>query len=162
MAIRRPREESPNANPSDRAPVKKISSLAWTTRAFASPPATDFPPIMSDDEFAAQLEDRKRHEREEYNRWNPAAREPAPSDGLPESTLEQSFPHIAKKICAVWPSDACAEYIKSLLVVERESRRGFPPLVVEDLLMLDAMNEMLLRKISLTPYDVWGATPKPR
>jgi hypothetical protein len=158
MAIRRPREESPNAINRAGAAISKFSPSGRTSRVFADSSAADFPQLMSDAQFAAELEERECHERQEYDRWNPVTGQKPVSDGLPESTLEQSFPHIARKLSAIWPSDACAEYINSLLVVEREARQGFPASVVEDLLMLHAMNEMLMRKIALTSFDVWSGT----
>jgi len=45
----------------------------------------------------------------------------------------------------VWPSEACAAYLTSLIVTERETRQGFPPDVIEDLLMLHSINDIILR-----------------
>ena len=107
------------------------------------------PQIVSDEEFDRLLNERERAERNlrsDQNKWDNAGLVNAPrppSDGLPECTIEQQFPRIAEKLKIVWPSEACALYLTSLLVNDRESRRGFPPEVVEDLLMLHAINEML-------------------
>lgn len=107
------------------------------------------PQIVSDEEFDRLLDERERaarNLRSDQNKWDNAGLVNAPrppSDGLPECTIEQQFPRIAEKLKIVWPSEACALYLTSLLVNDRESRRGFPPEVVEDLLMLHAINEML-------------------
>lgn len=110
----------------------------------------DLPKIVSDEEFERMLQEREKAQRalrSDPARWDNAGISPIPrpSDGRPESTIEQQFPQIAKKLAMVWPSEACAAYLSSLLVSDRETRRGFPPEVVEDLLMLHAMNEMLMR-----------------
>lgn len=110
----------------------------------------DLPKIVSDEEFERMLQEREKAQRalrSDLDRWDNAGTAPLrpPGDGLPESTIEQQFPQIAKKLAMVWPSEACASYLASLLVSDRETRRGFPPEVVEDLLMLHAMNEMLMR-----------------
>jgi len=46
----------------------------------------------------------------------------------------------------VWPSEACAAYLNNLIVTKRP-REGFPPEVLDDLLMLYSMNDMLLRSM---------------
>jgi hypothetical protein len=110
----------------------------------------ELPEILSDEEFARMLQERDeaaRALRNDHDRWDNSERipPPRPSDGLPESTIEQHFPRIAQKLVLVWPSKACAEYLTSLIVTEREARQGFPPEVIEDLLMLHSMNDMILR-----------------
>lgn len=120
------------------------------------------PQIISDEEFERRLEEREkalRALRTDQDRWDNSGilnRPPRPSDGRPECTIEQQFPQIAKKLTMVWPSEACATYLSSLLVSDRESRRGFPPEVVEDLLMLHAMNEMLMHGTFRLPRPVPG------
>lgn len=116
--------------------------------------AHDLPKILSDEEFAALLKQRKQLDRTAHDHWDNAGVRPPqkPTDGLPESTLEQQFPHIAQKLCAVWPSEACALLINNLVVnSNRDSRQGFPEEIIEDLLMLAAINEMLVRKIEFAP-----------
>jgi hypothetical protein len=113
----------------------------------------DLPKIVSDEEFdrlVAEREKSLRSLRTDHNKWDNSgviSKPQRPSDGLPESTIEQSFPRIAEKLCVVWPSEACAAYITSLIVNKRETRQGFPPEVIEDLLMLHAMNDMLTRAL---------------
>src|SRR4051812_47051725 len=110
----------------------------------------DLPEILSDEEFARMLDARTmaaRAIRTDQQRWDNSQLipPPRPSDGRPESTIEQSFPRIAEKLVLVWPSEACAIYLTDLIVTKRETRQGFPPEVLEDLLMLHSMNDMLLR-----------------
>ncbi len=116
----------------------------------------ELPPLLSDDEFAALLEERKRRAHPEPDRWDNTGRVYAPhepGDGLPESKIEQQFPRIAEKLAALWPSEACALYIASLLVNERDVRQGFPQTVVDDLLMLHEINDTLLK---------YSGRPQPR
>ncbi|NWG40171.1 MAG: hypothetical protein HXY27_09465 [Hydrogenophilaceae bacterium] len=53
------------------------------------------------------------------------------------SHLEQKFPRIAMKLVEVWQSDACRDYLHSLLMDDRGDRQGFPAEVMDELLMLD-------------------------
>ena len=106
----------------------------------------DLPKIMSDEEFATLLKQREQADRPEFNCWdNTAIRTPPKhTDGLPESTLEQKFPRIAQNLTGIWRSEACADFIKDLVVnVDRDTREGFPVDVIEDLLMLAEINEIL-------------------
>jgi hypothetical protein len=110
----------------------------------------ELPEILSDEEFARMLQERDKDSHAlstTRDQWNKSARIPVrqPSDGLPESTIEQHFPRIAQKLVLVWPSEACAIYLTSLIVNEREARQGFPPEVLDDLLMLHSMNDMIMR-----------------
>lgn len=114
----------------------------------------ELPPILSDDEFAALLEERKRRAQPELDPWDNTGRvytQHELGDGLPESRIEQKFPRIAEKLTTLWPSEACALYIASLLVNERDVRQGFPRTVVDDLLMLHEINDMLLKNSGRMP-----------
>jgi len=127
----------------------------------------ELPQILSDEEFAALLKQREQFDRPEHERWNSAGARPSQpqTDGRPESTLEQKFPHIAQKLVSVWPSEACALYLNDLVVSEpqRNSRKGFPADIIEDFLMLYAINERLMRNARTPPApggrEVW---PKDR
>jgi hypothetical protein len=107
---------------------------------------TELPRIFSDEEFERLLKVRQEEPRREHDRLDNSGIRPAPriSDGLPESTIEQQFPHIAQKLAVVWPSEACGLYITDLIVNRREARQGFPHEVIEDLLMLHSINDMLV------------------
>ena len=113
----------------------------------------ELPQIISDEEFDRLLDARKHLPRSEHERWDNSAVRPShePGDGLPECCIEQQFPRIVEKFLVLWPSEACALYITSLLVNTREARQGFPKEVVEDLLMLHAINDMLVRSGSRPP-----------
>jgi hypothetical protein len=111
----------------------------------------EFSDIFSDDEFERLLQERHKAERAlstDQAGWDRSGRVPPhrPGDGLPESTIEQHFPQIAKQLILVWPSEACAVYLNNLIVTRRP-RQGFPPEVLDDLLMLHSMNDMLLRSM---------------
>jgi hypothetical protein len=110
----------------------------------------ELPKLFSDEEFDAQRELRERRELANHSahdiRGEGRVRpERKPTDGLPESTIEQKFPHIAKKLTLMWASEACAVYISSLSVSDRPNRQGFPAEVMEDLMMLHEINEMLMK-----------------
>lgn len=90
-----------------------------------------------------------------------------PTDGLPESLLEQKFPHIAQKLSLLWGSDACAHYIGNLAIIDRGDRHGFPVDVLEDLMMLSEINAMLTEqsgsnRASAAPDDWPEAVSRPR
>ena len=128
--------------------------------------SNELPQIISDEEFSRLLQEREKAQRALHiknDRWDNAgviSRGHQPSDGMPESTIEQNFPRIAQKLLVLWPSEACAMYLTSLLVNTREARQGFPPQVVEDLLMLYAMNDMLMRSGKPVPNAINTATAK--
>jgi hypothetical protein len=113
---------------------------------------SDLPKIFSDDEFDAAKKQQS-EKGKQHDRWDPSSsREPPPpTDGKPECTLEQSFPHISRKLISLWGTDVCGLYMKSLIVSDRETRKGFPLDIVEDLLMLYVINEMVTRKIGFGP-----------
>ena len=114
----------------------------------------ELPKLFSDEEFKAQRELRERRELEERRelpdrRTEERRREPLqlgrrPSDGLPESTLEQKFPHLTKKLTGLWQSEPCAVFPNSLMISDRADRQGFPYDVLEDLIMLTEINAILI------------------
>ena len=112
------------------------------------PSKPELPRIFSDEEFNAVLEERKAHEQVLHDHHDVrGVREVArQSDGRPESTIEQRFPHIAQKLGALWPSEACALYLRNLVVMDRDTREGFPEEVIEDLIMLYEINEVRMRQ----------------
>lgn len=122
--------------------------------------SSELPQIFSDEEFDKALKARTEAPRPEQERWDNAGIRPPQqaSDGLPESCIEQQFPHIAEKLTVVWPSEACALYISDLVVNRREARQGFPQEVLEDLLMLHEINDMLINAGKTAPRN---AAPPP-
>jgi len=126
----------------------------------------EFPDILPDDEFERRLRERHKAERAlsiGQVGWDSSERVAPqhPSDGLPESTIEQHFPQIAKKLILVWPSEACALYLNSLIVTKKP-RQGFPLEVLNDLLMLYSMNDMLLRSMqSRSAFNSGTGKPRP-
>lgn len=112
--------------------------------------STGFPSLFSDEEIDALHEQRERAARARLgsNDLSDDRLPPTPNDGRPESIIEQRFPHVAKMLVAMWPSEAFALYVKRIVVADRASRAGFPRDVVDDLLMLDEINDKLLRKVT--------------
>jgi hypothetical protein len=52
--------------------------------------------------------------------------------------LERQFPHVVDRIVGLWNTPMCDEYLQSLLLMgPGEFRQGFPPDMIEDLLLLD-------------------------
>ncbi len=115
----------------------------------------ELPPLISDAEFNELLQDRKRKDNPEHGRWDTThvPQTQPQTDGRPESSIEQSFAHIAEKLTLLWPSEGCGLYLESLILNEqgRDIRKGFPKDVIEDFLMLHSINEMRVRKIGLGP-----------
>ena len=112
--------------------------------------SSEFPAILSDEEFEAARKQREQSARARFDSTDvkETPRPVTPSDGCPQSTIEQRFPHIAKMLVAMWPSEAFALYVKRMVVADRETRAGFPLDVIEDLMLLDSLNDMLLGKIA--------------
>jgi len=112
----------------------------------------ELPKLFSDEEFNAQRLVRERRELAD-RRVQERRAQPVPAlqstDGLPQSTIEQRFPHIAKKLTAVWRSEACTAYLSGLTIADRPGRQGFPLDVLEDLMMLYEINDMLNNSPSL-------------
>lgn len=124
----------------------------------------ELPQILSNEEIDNLLKARGEAPRPEHDCWdNSGVRPPAAaSDGLPESSIEQQFPHIVEKLLVVWPSEACGMYISDLVVNRREARQGFPQDVVDDLLMLHQINDMLVnigKRGQKTPPPTFTPTP---
>jgi hypothetical protein len=56
------------------------------------------------------------------------------------SHLEQKFPRIVMRMVELWHSGACRNYLHSLLLDERGDRQGFPPEVMDELILLDRIH----------------------
>ena len=107
----------------------------------------ELPNLFSDNEFNAQLESREQCQvpnRSVAERREEPMQKLRLTDGLPESTMEQKFPHIAKKLTLAWRSEACALFLGNLIINDRPDRQGFPYDVLEDLLMLNELNSALI------------------
>jgi hypothetical protein len=53
------------------------------------------------------------------------------------SGLERQFPRIAEHLVEMWNNAACDEYLNTLVLDDRCDRHGFPPEVMEDLMLLE-------------------------
>jgi hypothetical protein len=115
---------------------------------FEEIPPTVFPALFSDEEFDEVHLNRSDIVPAKQENWDnrQLMAMPPPYDGKPESTIEQRFPHIAKHLIAMWGSEACALYLKRLMIADRAGKQGFPAYVMEDLIMLDQINDFLLRQ----------------
>jgi hypothetical protein len=111
----------------------------------------EFPSLLSDEEFEDLKLRRYQGERPEHDQLdNKGIRaKSAPTDGLPESTIEQRFARVSQQLAEMWPSDACASYINGLVISDRAERQGFPQEVIDDLMMLYQINEMRCREIAV-------------
>jgi hypothetical protein len=119
------------------------------------PPSTSnggFPPLLSDEEFENLKQRRLKGERLEHDRLDTKAVQAKPlvTDGRPASAIEQQFPHVSRQLVAMWPSEACALYIKRLVISDRGARQGFPQEVIDDLMMLYQINEMRCRETGVS------------
>ena len=116
----------------------------------------ELPKLFSDDEFNEQRLVRERRELAD-RRIQERRAQPVPAlkstDGLPQSPIEQRFPHIANKLTALWRSEACTAYLSGLTVADRPGRQGFPLDVMEDLMMLYEINDMLVEKPGFVHAD---------
>jgi hypothetical protein len=64
--------------------------------------------------------------------------QPVAFDPDPRHPLERRFPHVVDRITGLWGTPMCAEYIQSLVIMDRdEARQGFPIDLIDDLLLLD-------------------------
>lgn len=109
----------------------------------------ELPKLFSEEEFNAQLQERERREladRRIHERRAAPTQGPMLADGLPQSPIEQRYPHIAKKLTSLWRSEACTVYLSGLTVADRADRQGFPLDVMGDLMMLYEINDMLINQ----------------
>jgi len=52
--------------------------------------------------------------------------------------LERRYPRIVDRLVGLWGSPVCGEYLQSLILMDRgDLRQGFPPELIEDLMLLD-------------------------
>ena len=138
-----------------------FSPLRQPTRGEAV--SDELPKLFSDEEFNEQRLVRERLEladRRIEERRARSVQAPEHTDGLPQSTIEQKYPHVAKKLTSLWRSEACTVYLSALTVADRPDRQGFPLEVMEDLMMLYEINDMLSRKPGLEQAaaapSAWG------
>jgi len=109
--------------------------------------------LSTGDEFNAQLESRAQRRvpdrRMAERRKEPVQLGPRPSDGRPESALEQQFPRIAQALTATWRSKTCALFLGDLIINDRLDRQGFSYDVLEELLLLSELNSTLINPVPI-------------
>lgn len=84
-----------------------------------------------------------------------AAKPPPPPKIPPRDLLREKFPRILNKIETLWGTFELHKYFKQTQFMDRESRQGFPPDVVDALGQLNAEHEKLLLKSGILKADVW-------
>lgn len=55
------------------------------------------------------------------------------------SHLENLFPHIAQALTEKWGTPDAETYLADLMLDKRGSRKGFPPEVAEELMLIDTI-----------------------
>ena len=69
------------------------------------------------------------------------------ADDLHISALEQQFPRILEMIVALWSDIGLRPYFDKLVIDDRAgegpARQGFPPEVMEEIMLLASVNRML-------------------
>lgn len=60
-----------------------------------------------------------------------------------ESETEKQFPRVARDLVARWRTKEFEPYTYRLIIDDRGSRKGFPPEVLDELLMLYTMDLMI-------------------
>lgn len=57
----------------------------------------------------------------------------------PLSHLEPGFPRVAVGLCKAWLTPDIEQHLQTLLIDNRSTRQGFPPEIVEELMLLDGL-----------------------
>jgi len=105
----------------------------------------EFPALFDDDELErARAEQLAR----EYARREPYQ---------PFLVVAQHYPRIARAIEQLWGAPEMDRFFDRLLIDERGNRAGFPPEVVQALLLLSSRHQQAFRYH--TPADVWISDP---
>lgn len=87
----------------------------------------------------------------------PSAPEPSDQDlaVMAAERLRNSFPRIHDQIGTVWGSAACEDYLDKLILDDRGDRAGFPPPVMEALLILQRLHYKQFGSFRPTqPWDI--------
>jgi hypothetical protein len=81
---------------------------------------------------------------------------PPPKPKIPaRQILKEKFPRILNKIEILWGTMELHQYFLDTQFIDRESRQGFPPDVIEALGEINAEHEQLLMRNGLLRTDVW-------
>ena len=84
------------------------------------------------------------------------AEEPPPPPKIPpRDILKEKFPRILSKIDLLWGTMELHRYFQQTQFMDRESRQGFPPDVVDALGQLNNEHEKLLLRSGILRPDVW-------
>jgi hypothetical protein len=58
----------------------------------------------------------------------------------PKSELELRYPHIVDKLVMLWGYPELTQYLDKILFADDRRREGFPPEVMEELMMLHSLH----------------------
>jgi len=76
------------------------------------------------------------------------------------ATLEAKYSRVFNKIVAMWGTQPLEEYFSDLIVDKRGGRKGFPPDVAADIILLSRLHERLLQSAGMKREegtgDPWG------
>ena len=76
------------------------------------------------------------------------------------AALEAKYSRVFGKIIAMWGTTQLEEHFNDLIVDKRGGRKGFPPDVAADIILLSRLHERLLMTAGMkqeqTPSDPWG------
>jgi len=72
--------------------------------------------------------------------------------------LEVGFPHVYRRIVAIWGSAELDRYLQDLMMPARDGRRGFPFDAASDIMRLSLLHGSLGADRA-TPGGVWAAAP---
>jgi hypothetical protein len=114
-------------------------------RAAAIPPATDFPPLMSQEAVDQLVDARWRKQR---------ALEGGKEKPDPWPIVERAFPRIAATIRDQWGKRALDDYFSKLVVDDRGGRQGFPPDVLSAIMEVGRLHAAQHRfKRPMCPWE---------
>lgn len=113
---------------------------------------TPFPELPSADELARNIES------ERLAKQAAGAQPVDPVQHL--QTIAEHFPHIAKRVAQFWPSRRNTDdYMGSLVMMDRDGRRGLPPEVMNAVLELWAFHKAHYARRD-THVDCWEQDPR--
>lgn len=76
------------------------------------------------------------------------------------TALESKYSRVFNKIIAMWGTQSLEEHFNDLIVDKRGGRKGFPPDVAADIILLSRLHERLLQSAGMkqeqAPADPWG------
>jgi hypothetical protein len=75
------------------------------------------------------------------------------------SMLEAGFPHLTENLQKMWGDPSIERYFSTLWIDTRGNRRGFPPAVMSDLLMIASVHSDVFGAPTAGQITSWFASP---